>query len=128
MAAGGKSSAQRDQVAFLLAAGRSKTEASLKAGVARRTITNWLKEPVFQQRIRELKDTLLSRAVGRLVGAGSLAAKTLVALMGKDNKPQVRRAAAAALLASLFKGVDTLDLSQRLAALEESERLRGERK
>jgi hypothetical protein len=127
MAGGRKSGSQRDRAAFFVAAGRSVTESARESGVSRRTLTAWLTEEPFRQRVRELRDRLLERTVGRLTGAGVKAVKTLVRLTGAGVKAEVQRAAAAALLASLFKGTDMLDIAKRLEALEEAERLRGKK-
>jgi hypothetical protein len=121
MGGGRKSDAAREQVALLLAAGRSRKEAAATAGVARRSVTNWLREEAFQARVRELRGQLLRRTVALLSGAGAKAVKTLLKLTGDGEKANVRMGAADKLLKHLFRGVELVELAERVAVLEQIE-------
>jgi Homeodomain-like domain len=126
--AGHRDEARRRKVALLLAAGRSKKEAAEKAGVSRRSVSNWMREPEFAEEVQKLRDRLVTRTVGRLAGAGDRAVRTLAELAGdKSQKGSVRATAANTLLNHLFRGVDLLDVTRRLQILEELERQRGEK-
>jgi hypothetical protein len=63
----GRQRRQAAEVAALaLAVGKSVRTAAQVAGVGERTLYSWMKRPVFQRRVDELRERLVSEAVGRL--------------------------------------------------------------
>ena len=126
--AGRKSDAQKERVALLLAAGRSRKESATVAGVSRRAVSLWLKEQEFQGRVRQLQGRLLRKTVGLLAGASAKAVKTLLELLKSEHKGSVRASAAGRILDSAFRTFDVMELAARLELLEEAESARGEKK
>ncbi len=116
--AGHRHEAARRRVALLLAAGRSKKEAAARAGVSRRSVSNWVKEGAFAREVSELRNQLLSRTVGLLAGAGAKAVKTFVDLLGSNEKGPTRLGAANGILGHMLRGVELVDLADKLAELE----------
>jgi hypothetical protein len=115
---GRKSEATRDRAALLLASGRTIKRAAEKAGISRRCLTEWLTEEAFRARVREFRERLIRETVGRLAQAGAGAVRTLVKLTGDGVKPEVKRSAAATLLANLLRGAELVDMAQDLSEIK----------
>jgi hypothetical protein len=64
-----------------LAAGHSIKDAAKIAGIGERTAHRRLDEPVFKERVNDMRAEFLSEAVGRLSDATTEAAKTLRSLL-----------------------------------------------
>jgi hypothetical protein len=62
----GTVSARQERVAACLAAGMTKSRAARECRVGLVTIWTWLKQPVFRERIAELRRELVDGAIGRL--------------------------------------------------------------
>jgi hypothetical protein len=110
---------QREAAALALARGLNVKAAAKESGVGLRTLHRWLAEDqAFQRRAGELRDQLFSQALGRLSDLAGLAADTLRDLLGsKDDK--VRLQAARTVLESAGTYRQTVELSARLASLEQ---------
>ena len=102
-----------------LACGASVEAAAQKAGVSESTAYRRLKEPEFQQRLREVRADMVQRTGGMLTAAAGEAVKTLLALQKDSVPPATRLGAARAVLELGLKVRETAELEQRLAALEE---------
>lgn len=75
-------------------------------------------KPEFKAKVAELRSEITSQAVGKLSQAASQAVDVLVELMGPDNEPKDRLAAAKAVLATLGPISELSELRERLDALE----------
>ena len=111
---------QGDEALLLaLAGGQSVREAARTAGVSERTAFRRAADPDFRQAVGRARGELLVRAVGRLADAATAAADTLAALLAAEAE-NVRLGAARAILDGALRGVEFVDLTERVAALEEA--------
>ena len=92
--------------------------AARKAGVSPDTLWLWLRDPVFQSAYRATRRAAVEEAVSALQRASVEAVATLERLL-KCGKPTVEVRAATGIIDRAVKGVETLDLEARIAALEE---------
>jgi HEAT repeat protein len=104
-------------VALCLASGQSPAEAAASTGVSLTTVYRWRRHPKIVAKVRELRDQMVSEALGRMAHNLTAAADTLVSLLGDDN-PLVRLRAATALLEITPKLRADVDLASRLAEVE----------
>ena len=87
-------------------------------------LPNWLHDKAFRDRVRKLQDRLLRRTVGLLAGAGAKAVKALQEPRRATRKERSREAAADKIR-HLYRGTDSVELTQWLELLEEAEKRRG---
>src|SRR5262249_54528151 len=100
-----------------LAAGRSVKKAAAAAGMGERTAYRKLKDPAFKALVAELRQRMVSRAVGRLsAGMTQAAGKLLKLLASRDEKVQL--AAAKAILEAGPRLRDSEVLAVKVAELE----------
>jgi hypothetical protein len=104
-------------LAAALAAGKTVADAAAAAHVSERTAYRRLADPGFRCRVTELRAGMVERALGRTADGMASAARTLRRLLRSDSD-SVRLGAARALLELGVKLRETVDLEQRLAALE----------
>jgi hypothetical protein len=93
--------------------------AAKESGVGLRTLHRWLAEDMaFRRRTDELRDQLFSQVLGRLTDLGGQATETLRELLSsKDDKVRLQAARTALEAAGNYR--QTVELSARLAALEQ---------
>jgi methylaspartate ammonia-lyase len=102
-----------------LARGLSKADAAAGAGVGERTVYRWLDDDAFRAAISRERGRLLERAIGRLADHAADAANVLGKLANdEETPPAVRVSAARALLEHAVKLRDSLEIEERLAAVE----------
>ena len=107
-------------------------QAAATAGVSESTLLRWLAEPSFKSRYRDARRQVVELAVAGLQQATSDA----VATLGRNlhcGVPSSEIAAAKAVLDFAVKGVELIDLAERVEALEQaseqaSARERGKRR
>jgi hypothetical protein len=104
-------------VAALLA-GKPVSEAAKLSGLSERTVSRRLADPAFQRLVSDARQQAIRRAVNVLVDGTTLAAATLRWLASNADQEHVKLAAARSILEYAFKGMETLDLAERIAALE----------
>lgn len=98
----------------------SQEKAAKKAKVSRATLARWLSEPAFQQAYQEARAKLLETVLTALNAASIRAVKTLMSVMGDtEAQPAARVSAARAVLDNLLRIHETVEIEQRLAALEQ---------
>ena len=116
---GEKSSRTRERAISALLARPTIAQAAKAVGVADSTLRGWMKAPAFRKEYVQARRELLDGAIGRLQSACAEAVGVLrdVAQDGKAP-PATRVSAAKAILDSSFRGLDVLDLTERLEALE----------
>jgi hypothetical protein len=101
-----------------LAAGQTVRDAARSAGIGERTATRRVADLDFRRRVAELRAEMVSRALGKLADGMADAADTLRQLLrGRDS---VRLSAARALLELGNKLRESVELEQRIKALEEA--------
>jgi hypothetical protein len=96
--------------------GRTNEQAAADAGVARTTLTRWLRTPAFQRLYAEARRLAVEAAVARLSGLALCAVEALERNLHADA-PAVEIKAALGLLTHL-KALGGLDVEERLARLE----------
>jgi hypothetical protein len=102
-----------DIAAVRLASGSTVVDAAAAAGVTRRRVYAWLRQPAFNRRLQAIRDQVLSESIGRLVGSCAAAADTLRSLLdGAD--PRLQLSAARAIIAAAIKGREHVDGEARL--------------
>jgi hypothetical protein len=106
-----------DNLAAALAAGRTLREAAEAVGVSERTATRRAAEPGFRRRVTELRAAMVQGALGRLSDAMAEAADTLRRLL-RAKRESARLGAARAIYEIGCKLRETVDLEERIAALE----------
>lgn len=91
-----------------------------RAGINRKTLSRWLSEPSFWQAYRTASDAGLQTAARRLAAQMDGAVDVLVAVRDDAGAPPgVRLRAAQLVIESGLRLLDAVDISERLAALEE---------
>jgi hypothetical protein len=105
-------------LAAALVGGATYDQAAEVAGVSVRTVSRRLSDPEFLRCLSALRAEIFEAVANRLTHAGLLALTTLVELLARESPPSVRLGAARALLDSMLRHADTIELEQRLRALE----------
>src|SRR5437773_2173159 len=102
--------------ATALAGGATVDAAAFAAGVHRRTLYVWRRNPRFTTRLNQIRADAMSAACGKLVAATTAAADVLVNLLSHDN-PAVRLRAAGMILNVADDYLQNTDLESEFAAL-----------
>jgi hypothetical protein len=101
-----------------LAEGLTVDAAAKQARVSPATVYRRRREPAFRAAVNEARRETWVQAVGRIATATTAAADTLKALLDSPMD-QVRVAAARSILEHAAKGIDTVELEERLKLVEE---------
>ena len=91
--------------------------AAQDAGVGEVTLWRWLKQEGFTSAYRAARRQAVENAIAQLQVASGKAVETLVDCLEAEGD-SVRLRAAVAILEQSSKGIELLDLEERLAALE----------
>lgn len=117
---GEKLSRKQEAAIAALLSESTVAQAAGKAGVGEVTLWRWLKEPGFKAAYREARQQVVDTAIGRIQEVCSEAVETLRAVMQDAQAPASSRVAAAkSILEMAMKAVETQDLEERIAVLEE---------
>jgi hypothetical protein len=101
-----------------LACGATVEAAAAKAGVSESTAHRRLADPVFRQKLQEVRSDMVQRTAGMLTAAAGEAVKTLLDLQ-KNTVPHASRLGAARSVLEIgIKMRESADLEARLAAVE----------
>jgi hypothetical protein len=106
-----------EALALAVASGQTLREAAAAAQIAERTAARRWADPTFKQRVGELRAEMIGRALGRMADGMSEAAAKLRELLNANGEA-VRLGAARALLELSLKLRESVELEQRLSALE----------
>jgi hypothetical protein len=106
------------ELALALACGASPEGAAHKAGLSVRTVYRRLAEAGFQAQVRQARSEIVRRAAGLFTAAGMASIKTLTALQEAAASEAVRLGAARAVIELGCKLRESVELTERLAALE----------
>jgi hypothetical protein len=109
-----------------LAQGHTTGQAAKVGGISTRTVLRWLDQPDFRQEVADTRTELLQLAVGRLAAVSTAAVDTLVDCLDSE-RDMARVQAAKVLLDATLALRESLDLEQRIAAIEaaDAERAAG---
>jgi hypothetical protein len=124
---GDKVSRKQEAAIAALLAEPTVEAAAAKAGVAYSTLKGWLKRPEFKSAYAAARASVLERATA-LLARYSAAAVLVLAKNMTATAPRDSTRAAVALLTNAFKAAELQDIEERLAALEEAARQRGQRR
>lgn len=105
-------------LALHLAAGMHVADAAREAHTSERTAHRLLRKPGFVKVVRRIQAQMRTRVVGRLADASTAAVATLVELLSPDSPATARLGAARAILEHTGRMTETVELEQRIAALE----------
>jgi lambda repressor-like predicted transcriptional regulator len=108
---------QRKAIAALLAT-QTVREAAKHAGVAEKTLYQWLAQPAFKRALQDAQTALLDEVLRRLSAGAGLAVDTLRQLTQSGEHESTRLRAAIAWMELVVKYKDVLDFEARLEALE----------
>lgn len=114
--------ARQEAAALALARGFDVPKAARMAKAGLRTVKTWnATVPAFGRRIREIRLEMTVRALGVLTDAMTEAAQTLRKLLGPKTAEQTRMVSARAILELGPRLHETVELEQRIRALEEQQ-------
>lgn len=110
---------RKDRAVLALLQHGSTEKAAAAVGIHPATLWRWLKQPKFQQALREARREAFSRSIASLQQAASAAVATLVAIMNDAEAPAGSRVRAAQCVVELTqKGFAQEDTEARVAQLE----------
>src|ERR1051325_6001727 len=111
---------RKDRAILALLQHDSTEQAAAAVGIHPATLWRWLKQPKFQQALREARREAFSRAIARLQQVASTAVATLESIMNDREAPAGSRVRAAQCVIELSqKGFATEDVEMRVAQLEQ---------
>jgi hypothetical protein len=114
---GEKLTRKQEQAIGALLSEQTLAGAAEKVGVNEVTLRRWLKLPDFLAAYREARREVVEKSVAQLQQSSWAASTTLLRLLAADSE-SVRLRAATAILEHAGRGVELLDLEERLTALE----------
>jgi len=118
MTTGGKQDRKREVAIPAQLSKPTIAEAAQVAGIGERTLRHWLRDDRnFKTAYQEARHQAIQTAVGQLQGLLAKATDTLARTM-TCGSPAVETRAALAVIEQAFKGAETLDLLERVEALE----------
>jgi hypothetical protein len=114
----GEKRSRREEAAIAaLLACPTLEEAAQRAGIGESTLRGWLHDPVFQQRYRGARRQVVEQAIGGMQQATGEAVTALRRNL-TSGVPASEIAAAKAILDFAVKGVELVDLAERIEQLE----------
>jgi len=125
---GEKRSRQAEAAITALLACPTIEAAAERAGIAPVTLRRWLAEDEFRRRYRAARRQVVEHAVSSLQQATGPAVETLVEVAGNIAAPSAARVSAAKTILELaIKGIELVDLAERIEALEQAAEATAER-
>src|SRR5689334_1741861 len=115
MARNGAASQGDPALITALLQGKSVTEAAEVAGVSPRTVSRRLADPAFVWELQVARQRVLARAVNVLLEGTTTAAVTLRWPASHAEQESIKLAGARSILDYAFKGIETMDLAERVA-------------
>lgn len=109
----------RPAAVLALASGETVAAAARKAGVTERTVYRWRQDDAFRREVDQARAEMFSRALGCMAEGAASAALVLRQLCLKAKSENVKLGAARALLEQGPKLRESVELEERLRALEE---------
>ncbi len=114
---------KQEQAILALLSAPTIAAAAQQAEVGERTLRGWLDLPEFRRAYRTARQQVLDQTVSRLLNLSGKALDALEANLGCDSAA-ARNRAAETILAHAHKGLETLDLAERVEELERLEQQR----
>ena len=116
---GEKLSRKREQALYSLVHQPTIAAAARAIGIGEATLRRWLKNPDFRADYRRYKQEILEHSIALLQTSGDEAVKTLLSSLHAESEP-VRLRAACAILDYAIKGLEIVDLEERINLLEKA--------
>jgi transposase len=116
----------QSELAAALAAGKSCAEWASANGVSERTAQRWASDPEVRAEVEAYRRGNLDEAVGRMSRRTAWATDQIAELAEKARSESVRLAALRSMLSDMMAVADFAGLEQRIAKLEEQDRVRHE--
>ena len=116
----------KGELAAALAAGQSSAEWASARGVAERTAQRWANEPEVRAEVESIRRGTLDRAVGQMSQSVPWAIDEIVKLARDAKSESVKLAALRSILSDMMVVSDFTGLEERIAKLEEQDRVRHE--
>lgn len=96
----------------------SFTVAAKKAKIQKGTISRWMRQAYFKERLEQKRQEIFEAGLNKLKGATDKAAGVMIALLdSKDETSQ--RLAAKDILTFALKAIEAKDLEERIERIEE---------
>ena len=114
---GGKRRRSEDAAIAALLSEPTIGGAAMVVGVSESTLLRWLQEPAFKAQYRAARRQVVEAAIGRLQSATTKAVDALERNLSCGT-PAVEVGAAKAILDQAIKGIELVDLAERIEQLE----------
>ena len=101
-----------------LIASKTLKEGCKKAGVSRKTLYEWLKDPVFKEELRAQRDVIIEEAIEDLRGNLTKATETLIDLLKNADSKALKRYVAKDIIDYVMKARELGDIEERLVKIE----------
>jgi hypothetical protein len=122
----GKRPTREDAAVAALLTEKTIAEAAKKAGIGESTLLRWMAEPAFKARYRAARRQVVEHAVSGLQQATSNAVEALTRNLSCGVAAS-EIAAAKAIIDFAVKGVELVDLAERVETLEQASEAAAER-
>jgi hypothetical protein len=116
--AAGRRKKADDVLVLALACGASPEGAAQKSGLSLRTVYRRLAEPAFRQRVDQVRAEMERRLAGMFTATGMTSLKTFTTLQESASSEAVRLGAARAIIELGCKLRQSVEMNERMAALE----------
>lgn len=88
-----------------------------EVGVSERTIHSWLKQPHFQEQLKEMRKQMWQESLDTITGSLNLASEVLQQLLRSESE-SIKLRSALGIIALGIKAHEEFELEQRISALE----------
>jgi hypothetical protein len=122
MSAPKKLTARQEAAITALLAEPTQAAAAAKCGASEPTLRRWLKSPRFRRAFLDARRQVVDGVVSQLQRAATKAVKALERNLDCQN-PATEVRAALGVLEQTFRGVELLDLAERIEELERRQQL-----
>ncbi len=116
----------QSELAAALAAGKSCAEWASANSVSERTAQRWANEPETRSEVETIRRESLDQVVGQMSHRVARATELIAKLAETAKSESVRLAALRSMLSDMMAVADFAGLEQRIAKLEEQDRVRHE--
>ena len=101
-----------------LIASKTLKEGCKKARISRKTLYQWLKDPVFKQEFKNQRDVIIEEALEDLKGNLTKATQTLINLLDETDSEPLKRYVAKDIIDYVMKARELGELEERLVKIE----------
>jgi transposase len=121
-----KRNSLKSKLASAIAEGKSSAEWASANGVSERTAQRWANEPETRAAVESIRRGSLDLALGRMSRRVAWATDEIETLARSAKSESVRLTALRSILSDMMAVSDFTGLEQRIAKLEEQDRVRNE--